>query len=632
MVAVLGLALLAAGALAIALALRLGLAATALVVYVAASAEIVLGAEVLSPFHAIGRGGYLGWEALVASLAIAAWLRAGRPRPPLPRVTLASLRRHPTLVVLGLVVGVALLFEIFLCVDVAPDNWDALTYHLSRAAAWYQHGSLGFFAAHTPRENIYPGNAEIQILFTMVFTRGDRLAAFPQFLAQLALLVGIFGIARRLGFRVADAMFASLLFATLSEVVLEATTEQNDLVVSACVVAGAFFLLGSRRREHIVGAVALGLALGTKLTAIYAVPILALLALSMLPRRRVFEFAGASLVAFAIFGSLVYVENTIHYGTPLGPSSARQQFTPTITAANTVSTTMRTLYRFADLSGLNARLDTPVSLDAVGKFAFGKLDIDPEPAGATQNKFFFPANTRANEDLSYFGPLGALFLLPLAFGYLGAFVLRRASRVKFAFALALPVFAVELALTYKYNEWLGRFMIVPVALAAALLARTYAVRFVAPFGAVLGILFLALALVHNERKPVGLNGSTPAWSLSRAAGEGLVTGSDLQLFHTFDSIVPSRARVGLLFGDDDWDYPLYGPHLTRQLVVLPSQRPFAQADSLHLDWVVVGDVPWQRARGWTEANLGTWKILAPDGSAAAKRIAAYERSIAVSSL
>src|SRR5581483_3185660 len=123
-------------------------------------------------------------------------------------------------------------------------NWDALTYHLSRAAAWHQNGSLGFFPAHTPRENFLPANAEIQILYTMVFTHGDRLAALPQLAAQLALLVAIFGIARRLGFARANAAFASLLFATLSEVVLEATTAQNDLVVTAYVLVAAYFLLG----------------------------------------------------------------------------------------------------------------------------------------------------------------------------------------------------------------------------------------------------------------------------------------------------------------------------------------------------------------------------------------------------
>src|SRR5581483_11260366 len=135
--------------------------------------------------------GYLAWEAAVATAAAALWLRAGRPRPPLPRPARASLTRHPVV--------------------------------LARAAAWYQRGSLGFFPAHTPRENFLPGNAEIQILYTMVFTQGDRLASMPQLTAELALLVGIFGIARRLGFDRASASFASLLFATLSEVALEAT-------------------------------------------------------------------------------------------------------------------------------------------------------------------------------------------------------------------------------------------------------------------------------------------------------------------------------------------------------------------------------------------------------------------------
>src|SRR4029079_15963200 len=96
-------------------------------------------------------------------------------------------------------------FEGFLAVSAAPNNWDGMTYHLSRAAGWLQHGSLGRFDAHTERENIFPPNAEIQILFTFVSAHADRFAALPQLVAELALLVGIFGIAPRLRLRRSSA-------------------------------------------------------------------------------------------------------------------------------------------------------------------------------------------------------------------------------------------------------------------------------------------------------------------------------------------------------------------------------------------------------------------------------------------
>src|SRR5581483_2026900 len=183
--AVPAVALLVVTALAAASAFRLAPAGTLLAAYLVASADVVAGAELLSPFHAIGPAGYLAWEAGTAACAVAVWLRAGKPRPRLPALSPSAPRGHPVLVVLGAAVALGLLAELFLATAVAPNNWDALTYHLSRAAAWYQNGSLGFFPAHTPRENFLPANAEIQILYTMVFTQGDRLASMPQLTAEL---------------------------------------------------------------------------------------------------------------------------------------------------------------------------------------------------------------------------------------------------------------------------------------------------------------------------------------------------------------------------------------------------------------------------------------------------------------
>jgi Glycosyltransferase family 87 len=610
-------ALVAVTALACALSLRLSIPGTLLAAYVVASAEVVVVAEALSPFHAISRAGYLASELPFAFAALAVWQRSGRPRPSVPRV---SLRRHPLLLALGLAVGIALAFELVLATTTVPNNWDGLTYHLSRAAAWFQQGSLGWLDTHTQRENIFPPNGEIQILFTMVFTHGDHLAGLPQFVAELALLVAVFGIARRLGWGRADAAFAALLFATLSEVVLQATSAQNDLVVSAYVAACAYFVLS---RNVPLAALALGLALGTKLTALYALPVLVLLAAATLPRRRLVALAGASAIAFAAVGSLVYVENVVHGYGPLGPKSVRVPFTPTHSASDTVSTTSRLLYRFADLSGYAADIRVRVTVQNAGIFAFDRLGIPAEPLGSTQTPFYFLPNDRANEDVSYFGPLGALLLVPLLLGYCGAFVLRRTSRAKAALALALPLFAVELALTYKYNEWLGRFMLVPVALGAALVARVYAMRLLAGLFAAFGVVFLAFALVHNERKPLDI------WSRSRVEAQELALrgGATDPSQRAIAALIPEGARVGVLLGDEDWDYPLYGPHLSRRLVTLPADDPLAAARALGLRWVAIGNVQMTGSHEWSGVRFpGTnWDLLAPKGSPEARAIADYVR-------
>ena len=51
-------------------------------------------------------------------------------------------------------------------------------------------------------------------------------------------------------------------------------TTQNDLLAASFVVAAAALVLGRSRAEVVLAGLALALALGTKLTAAYAIPVL----------------------------------------------------------------------------------------------------------------------------------------------------------------------------------------------------------------------------------------------------------------------------------------------------------------------------------------------------------------------
>jgi Dolichyl-phosphate-mannose-protein mannosyltransferase len=305
----LAVVLLVCAAFAIAGVLELTWTGTVLAAFVIAFAQIVLMTEVLSLFHAVHPATYLLGDTLIAAIGVAWWVRRGRPRPVASLPGWTTLKRHPLLLALGAVVAVGLVVELALALVAVPNNFDSMTYHLSRAAAWYQQDAYGHLHAHTARQNAYPPNAEMLTLFTMVFSHGDRFTALPQYVSELALLVAIFGIARRVGFRRSEAAFASLIFATMSEIVLEATSTQNDLVVTACVVIAAYFVLGRTLRECSLAGLALGLALGTKFSGIWAFPVVALIALGALPRRQVVRFAAATALAFVFLASPVYAAN-----------------------------------------------------------------------------------------------------------------------------------------------------------------------------------------------------------------------------------------------------------------------------------------------------------------------------------
>ena len=534
-------------------ALRLP-SATAFVLawYLLLSAFVLLAVELLSLAHGVDRAELAASGLAALVVGVAAWRTTGRPA--FPRVALPRnvVRREPVVAALAAVVALAVAYEALLLVVAAPNTWDSLTYHLARVASWYQEGGVHWIPDATGRQNEFPPGAEILVLFTVVAWGGDRLVEAPQLLAELVLVAAAYGIGRRLGFRPAASLFAALLVPTLAEVALQSTTTQTDLLVAASLAAAVYFILGGTGRELALAGLGLGLAAATKQTIVFALPGLLLLAAVTLDRRgllRLGAWTAGGLVLLAFWGP---VRNLVETGHLLGEGSGRveHQADPDVRALATV---VRVGYRILDLSGWTAALELGLGLTAaaaavvlglralrrggarlapvvavlvlagplvvaVTAGAIGaaaeRLNVPINPPETTSGPFSWHVNRRAHEDFAYFGPLVALVLLPVcavcAFcGLRGGGDRRRA-----ALALGLPLFVVTMSLTYKYNPFLGRFLVIPVVLSLPLVAVVLRYRAAAAGVAALAAASLVVVHAHNELKPFG---DDPIWTLDRAA-------------------------------------------------------------------------------------------------------------------
>lgn len=592
---------LAATALLAAAALRpSSLVAFGLAVWLLAAGEIVLLAEVLSPFHLARGWGFGIGQVLLLAAAVAWWRRAGSPRPPAgPGIAwAAAARAHPVLVLLALVVTCAVGYEAFIALATPPNNWDSMTYHLSRAAGWLQHHSVEYLPAHTERQNAFQPNAEMLVLWTFAFVSADTFAALPQLLSGIALALGVYGIGRRVSFSRPAALLPALLAPTLTEIALQSVTTQNDLLAASFVVACAYFALGRTRLDAALAGAALGLALGTKLTSAFALPVLVLLVLAGRPRAELARAAGAAAAwaaaGFVVFGLYGYALNLAETGRVLGDPSASAHLQPDTSAGGTVSTAARIAWRMVDASGYHLPADVASGIGDAGRTIFDALGIERNPPGATTTTFSFWVNGFVGEDVSFFGPLG-LLLGPLALGWLAAWIRRRADACTAALALAPALFAILLSLAYRYNIWIGRFLIVPVALVLPLAAWAYerrllGRRILAAGLAGVGALTLALAHAYNYAKPTGLDGRPAVWTLSRAQAQALTRPEIAGVLEGLAQHIPAGKRVGTILGEDDWDYPLYGPNLDRVLVALPptTASPLAAARAQRVHWVAIG--------------------------------------------
>src|SRR5436305_1903963 len=109
--------------------------------------------------------------------------------------------------------------------------------------------SAGFLAAAVRFRSLVPALllaylalvplAEQQFLFLFAATGSTALYALPQYVSELAILVAVYGAARRLGFGVRPSACASFTLATFTLVALQATTAQNDLAAAAFPIVAA---------------------------------------------------------------------------------------------------------------------------------------------------------------------------------------------------------------------------------------------------------------------------------------------------------------------------------------------------------------------------------------------------------
>ena len=183
-------------------------------------------------------------------------------------------------VLIGLLGGVLFIFAAvgLIAVVSPPNNWDSMTYHMSRVVHWIQNRSVEHYPTSYVPQLYHPPGAEFAIMHFQIITGGDRFANLIQWLSMLGSAIVVSLIAQQLGANQRGQVFAAVFAATLPMGILQASSTQNDYAVCfwivcfvSCGLAGmsAGITLSNTLR---IGA-SLGLALLTKTTAyIFALP------------------------------------------------------------------------------------------------------------------------------------------------------------------------------------------------------------------------------------------------------------------------------------------------------------------------------------------------------------------------
>lgn len=624
---------------------------------------------VLSPFALVTRW----WSLIAASVgllgAFTAWVATGRPRPPaLVPAAADALRaaRTPLLAILAVAVVVGAVYTTALGALTPANDGDALAYHLARAAFWHQEHGVGYVPnAVDVRLNGNPPNAEIGQLVTLALAGNDRYVALPQLFAYVALVLCAVALARRIGLPLREALFGALLFATLPVVVLQASGALNDLVVASFLGIAVLFSLGSSRVSLAPAALALGLALGTKLTAVLALPALVVVVALARPRRRWLELGAAGLLGLAA-GSAWYLVNLVETGKLDGGLADTSDQRAELSFPAVTTSTLRYALDVVDMSGalwpysavflvaacvlagiavlsrhdagsfrslgtaavvtampLLAAPLVPTAQDLIVRWwaGVGRPETAPFELGWDLNEVADPA-------LSWYGPLGTL-LLPVGV-VTGALLWRRgASPLLVGLAAAPWLLLLTLAAAITWDPFRGRFILVGVLLAAVSWGTLLRWRALSTAATAIGVVTLGLTLVNYQGKPSGLGRVlgvenpfrvtvSSIWTMSRTEAQTLVRpgSDDGPLLSFVERAIPQDARVAVAPRENDFLSPFFGPRLSRHVAPV---RPFADAAPADAEWLVLA--PGSRVRrcpgAWArELETGTgWQVehrIGPD--------------------
>jgi 4-amino-4-deoxy-L-arabinose transferase-like glycosyltransferase len=249
------------------------------------------------------------------------------------------------------------IFTGFLAVYCPANNFDAMTYHLSRVEHWVQNHTLMHYQTANIRQ-LYSGPlAEIMVMHSRILSGSDMFANMIQWLAFNGILIAASLLAARFDMSRSAQWLSALFCLTLPMAVLQASSAQNDLVVAFFLLIFAVFFVdwycGEKRRDLVFMGLSLGIAILAKGTAyIFALP-LALLAVVKIWRCLRSKFVPV----LAIFALLIllpnlgqYSRNYIYCGLPMGAQEGiREDFSLNNTISNAVkflATSMNTPFVF----------------------------------------------------------------------------------------------------------------------------------------------------------------------------------------------------------------------------------------------------------------------------------------------
>lgn len=451
-----------------------------------------------------------------------------------------------------------------------PNNWDSMSYHMTRIAYWLGNGSVAHFPTHMLRNLYQPPLGEYLIMHAGLLNGNDYLANTLQLLFLLLCCCQVWNVARAIGLGVFYRWLALILILSIPSAELQATTPKNDIICAFFVISALYYCIMSYRSPGVVTFIQLGLSVGlgmfTKGTFyLYIAPVLlvfgiAILYLAIRQRRFyiVYLSAMAGILAIAINTPAYYRnycidQNILNIDKAEASAYSNEKMSGTLLLSSLLKN-----------AGLHMGYPFAVRSDGFIRGWHKKqgINIDDPANNYYGQPFVSPIETVTNED----GVPNTIHFMLMNLAFI-AVVIGLTRKKNYTLALLTVIILLQallFAFFLKWQPWHSRLHIPLFILAALLIAATAQkikiYRFLAVCAVPLVLYSFYFLLVYNNLRPLKQNLNYTARTSVGAPRFSKYFAVRPELFSEYSQIEKivdrdSIRTIGTMI--TDWEYPLF---------------------------------------------------------------------------
>lgn len=496
-----------------------------------------------------------------------------------------------------------------------PNEWDSMTGHLVKCAYYLQNGNMNRLGGTTWTIDFYPNSLPtLQILGYHLF-QSEKGFKLIHHLSYWIFVIASYGIAKKISKNTAAAFFVFLVTALLPTALVQATTTETDIVLTAYLSSLTYFMFSFKEKPNKLNisliALMSGIWFGHKVTFLLIAPAAFVVALHTFLLKKEFYkhvifFIGVFVVSIGIYVLPTgYIGNIKEIGKfSLSSLSAPKEVmmwhgTDPYSGKEILKYGTLNLGRYgSDFLNLDGIRSTKIGskVNETMRFLPDKLlqKFNLERKEFTVVAPFYLKNPPItfHQERPYWGIISFGMVLPLIlllFIRFKSYWKTQQGKSLIVLSIAMILHFLSLSFTAPYDPIKGRyFMNMAVWAMPILVLFFYRTAFqdsrkenhisnlishtLQAFLAIT-ISLSAICVVLNKRiHPIF--GEKNIFNLSRMEQMTLTRPDVYSAFQKFDEIVPKNAVVALGTTNEDFEYPLWGEGFTRTLIPI---HPFKAA-------------------------------------------------------